>query len=109
MVRGRAIHALMLAVDAATVISVVLVGKNPSELFGKFTWKIENFSETSKRELRSHQFDVGEYKWCVQSHQMYAVGCLTVPYVGDGPRSVGTSSSTPRVAMSATTYRYSYA
>ena len=38
-------------------------GRRPSELFGKFTWKIENFSEISKRELRSSQFDVGEYKW----------------------------------------------
>ena len=37
--------------------------KKPNELFGKFTWKIENFSEISKRELRSNQFDVGDYKW----------------------------------------------
>ena len=35
----------------------------PNELYGKFTWKIENFSETGKRELRSNQFDVGDYKW----------------------------------------------
>ena len=35
----------------------------PHELYGKFTWKIENFSEISKRELRSNIFDVGNYKW----------------------------------------------
>lgn len=43
-------------------------GKRPNELFGKFTWRIENFSEIGnlgKRELRSTQFDVGEYKWYV--------------------------------------------
>ena len=39
------------------------VGHKPFELFGKFTWKIENFSEISKRELRSAVFDVGSYKW----------------------------------------------
>jgi hypothetical protein len=39
------------------------IGKRPNELFGKFTWKIENFSEIGKRELRSSRFDVGEYKW----------------------------------------------
>lgn len=38
-------------------------GPKPHELYGKFTWKIENFSEISKRELRSHVFDVGSYKW----------------------------------------------
>lgn len=39
-------------------------GPKPHELYGKFTWKIENFSEISKRELRSNVFDVGNYKWC---------------------------------------------
>lgn len=43
------------------------VGARPNELFGKFTWKIENFSEISKRELRSNVFDVGSYKWCGRS------------------------------------------
>lgn len=38
-------------------------GPKPSELYGKFTWKIENFSEISKRELRSTIFEVGSYKW----------------------------------------------
>jgi hypothetical protein len=37
--------------------------RKPNELFGKFTWKIERFSEIGKRELRSAQFDVGDYKW----------------------------------------------
>lgn len=39
-------------------------GPIPSDLYGKFTWKIENFSEISKRELRSNVFEVGSYKWC---------------------------------------------
>lgn len=36
---------------------------SPMDLYGKFTWKIENFSEISKRELRSNVFEVGSYKW----------------------------------------------
>eukprot|EP00879_Flechtneria_rotunda_P027477 GHRR01029438.1.p1 GENE.GHRR01029438.1~~GHRR01029438.1.p1 ORF type:complete len:173 (+),score=41.18 GHRR01029438.1:40-519(+) len=47
-------------------------GKQTNELFGKFTWKIDNFSEISKRELRSNQFDVGEYKWYIL---VYPQGC----------------------------------
>ena len=39
-------------------------GPQPLDLYGKFTWKIENFSEISKRELRSNVFEVGNYKWC---------------------------------------------
>jgi hypothetical protein len=31
---------------------------------GRFTWKIDTFSEISKRELRSNVFEVGSYKWC---------------------------------------------
>eukprot|EP00976_Prorocentrum_cordatum_P082745 1184953-Prorocentrum_minimum.AAC.2 len=42
-------------------------GPIPSDLYGKFTWKIENFSEISKRELRSNVFEVGSYKWWVPS------------------------------------------
>lgn len=49
------------------IIMPFSTGKRPNELFGKFTWRIENFSEISKRELRSHQFDVGEYKWYVMN------------------------------------------
>ncbi|GAX80158.1 hypothetical protein CEUSTIGMA_g7596.t1 [Chlamydomonas eustigma] len=48
------------------------VGPKPHELYGKFTWKIENFSETSKRELRSNVFDVGNYKWYIL---VYPQGC----------------------------------
>jgi hypothetical protein len=36
----------------------------PHELYGKFTWRIEDFSEINKRELRSNVFEVGSYKWC---------------------------------------------
>lgn len=38
------------------------------DLYGKFTWKIENFSEISKRELRSNVFEVGGMKWCVTNN-----------------------------------------
>ena len=40
--------------------------------YGKFTWKIENFSEISKRELRSNVFEVGGYKWYIL---VYPQGC----------------------------------
>lgn len=36
-------------------------------MYGKFTWKIENFSTIAKRELRSNVFEVGGYKWCVST------------------------------------------
>ncbi|KAM4116825.1 hypothetical protein ACJW30_02G078100 [Castanea mollissima] len=38
-------------------------GPKPSELYGKYTWRIEKFSEINKRELRSNQFEIGGYKW----------------------------------------------
>jgi len=47
-------------------------GLKPHELFGKFTWKIEFFSEISKRELRSPIFEVGSYKWYIL---VYPQGC----------------------------------
>ncbi|KAL3678706.1 hypothetical protein R1sor_021662 [Riccia sorocarpa] len=49
-----------------------IVGPKPSDLYGKFTWKIENFSEISKRELRSNVFEVGGYKWYIL---VYPQGC----------------------------------
>eukprot|EP00850_Spirogloea_muscicola_P015436 SM000118S25579 [mRNA] locus=s118:80233:87490:+ [translate_table: standard] len=47
-------------------------GPKPSELYGKFTWKIEKFSEINKRELRSNVFEVGGYKWYIL---VYPQGC----------------------------------
>ncbi|KAK9834319.1 hypothetical protein WJX81_006825 [Elliptochloris bilobata] len=47
-------------------------GPKPAELYGKFTWKIENFFEISKRELRSTVFEVGSYKWYIL---VYPQGC----------------------------------
>ncbi|KAF8394310.1 hypothetical protein HHK36_020517 [Tetracentron sinense] len=47
-------------------------GPKPSELYGKFTWKIENFEQISKRELRSNAFEVGGYKWYIL---IYPQGC----------------------------------
>ncbi|ERN01192.1 MATH domain-containing protein At5g43560 [Amborella trichopoda] len=47
-------------------------GPKPSQLYGKFTWKIENFSQISKRELRSNAFEVGGFKWYIL---VYPQGC----------------------------------
>jgi len=80
----------------------LIVGVKPNALFGKFTWRIENFSEISKRELRSSQFDVGEYKWCVgfflKVHSALAAQQLKVWLL-----SAGTFWCTPKVVTSATT------
>ncbi|CAH9136282.1 unnamed protein product [Cuscuta epithymum] len=47
-------------------------GSKPSELFGKYTWKIDKFSQINKRELRSNAFEVGNYKWYIL---IYPQGC----------------------------------
>ncbi|KAJ6321633.1 hypothetical protein OIU77_011663 [Salix suchowensis] len=47
-------------------------GPKPSELYGKYTWKIEKFSQINKRELRSDAFEVGGYKWYIL---IYPQGC----------------------------------
>jgi len=47
-------------------------GPKPSELYGKYTWRIEKFSQINKRELRSNQFEVGGYKWYIL---IYPQGC----------------------------------
>lgn len=39
-------------------------GPQTSELYGKFTWKLDKFGECGKRELRSNVFEVGSFKWC---------------------------------------------
>ncbi|XP_024401226.1 uncharacterized protein [Physcomitrium patens] len=52
--------------------SSCMTGPKPTDLYGKFTWKIENFSEISKRELRSNVFEVGGYKWYIL---VYPQGC----------------------------------
>uniref|UniRef100_A0A7N0V073 MATH domain-containing protein n=1 Tax=Kalanchoe fedtschenkoi TaxID=63787 RepID=A0A7N0V073_KALFE len=44
----------------------------PSELYGKFTWKIEKFSQLSKKELKSEVFEVHGYKWYIL---IYPQGC----------------------------------
>lgn len=43
-------------------------GPKPSELYGKYTWKIENFSQITKRELRSSVLEVGSYNWYILIH-----------------------------------------
>ncbi|XWS08839.1 hypothetical protein CRYUN_Cryun40dG0034700 [Craigia yunnanensis] len=47
-------------------------GPKPSELYGRYTWKIEKFSQTNKRELRSNAFEIGGYKWYIL---IYPQGC----------------------------------
>ncbi|XP_024962755.1 TNF receptor-associated factor homolog 1a-like isoform X3 [Cynara cardunculus var. scolymus] len=47
-------------------------GPKPSELYGKYTWKIDKFSQINKRELRSNAFEVGSYKWYIL---IYPQGC----------------------------------
>ncbi|KAJ8543506.1 hypothetical protein K7X08_006029 [Anisodus acutangulus] len=47
-------------------------GPKPSELYGKYTWKIDKFSQINKRELRSNVFEVGGYKWYIL---IYPQGC----------------------------------
>jgi hypothetical protein len=49
---------------SASTLSAQFAGPLPHEMYGKFTWRIEDFSEISKRELRSNVFEVGSYKWC---------------------------------------------
>ncbi|KAL6610468.1 hypothetical protein ACP70R_040437 [Stipagrostis hirtigluma subsp. patula] len=38
-------------------------GPRPSDLFGRYTWRIENFSKEKKREMKSEPFEAGGYKW----------------------------------------------
>jgi hypothetical protein len=47
-------------------------GPKPSELYGRHTWKIENFSKEKKREMKSEPFDAGGYKWYIL---VYPQGC----------------------------------
>ncbi|OEL30864.1 MATH domain-containing protein [Dichanthelium oligosanthes] len=47
-------------------------GPKPSELFGRYTWRIENFSKEKKREMKSEPFEAGGYKWYIL---VYPQGC----------------------------------
>ncbi|KAF3972582.1 hypothetical protein CMV_003931 [Castanea mollissima] len=47
-------------------------GPKPSELYGKYTWRVEKFSEFKKRDLSSNQFEVGGHKWYIL---IYPQGC----------------------------------
>jgi hypothetical protein len=61
-----AIFKFLPSVGAWSINSIVLyycIGPRPSELYGKFTWRIDNFSQINRSELRSNSFDVGGYKW----------------------------------------------
>ncbi|KAM7279184.1 hypothetical protein ACFE04_006318 [Oxalis oulophora] len=58
--------------DNALLKLSLVIGLKPSELYGKYTWKIEKFSQINKRELRSNAFEVGGYKWYIL---IYPQGC----------------------------------
>ncbi|KAL5232347.1 hypothetical protein ABZP36_031123 [Zizania latifolia] len=47
-------------------------GPKPSDLFGRHTWRIENFSKEKKREMKSEPFEAGGYKWYIL---VYPQGC----------------------------------
>ncbi|RLM92764.1 MATH domain-containing protein [Panicum miliaceum] len=47
-------------------------GPKPSGLFGRYTWRIENFSKEKKREMKSEPFEAGGYKWYIL---VYPQGC----------------------------------
>ncbi|KDD71537.1 hypothetical protein H632_c4837p0, partial [Helicosporidium sp. ATCC 50920] len=49
-----------------------LPAPSPSGLYGKFTWRLDNFSQLNKRELRSAAFEVGSYRWYML---LYPQGC----------------------------------
>ncbi|MFS7925952.1 putative MATH/TRAF domain-containing protein [Helianthus anomalus] len=64
-IHSRAICSCRLDVSGVTK-------KRPSDLYGKYTWKIDKFSQINKRELRSNAFEVGGYKWYIL---IYPQGC----------------------------------
>ncbi|KAL6571445.1 TNF receptor-associated factor 1a [Orobanche hederae] len=47
-------------------------GPNPSDLYGKYTWTIDKFSQSNKRVIRSNEFEVGGYRWYIL---IYPQGC----------------------------------
>jgi len=47
-------------------------GPGPSSLFGRHTWRIENFSKEKKREMKSEPFEAGGFKWYIL---VYPQGC----------------------------------
>ncbi|KAF8098003.1 hypothetical protein N665_0276s0004 [Sinapis alba] len=50
----------------------------PSELYGTYTWKIGNFLEKSKKEIRSNVFEVGGHQWYIL---VYPQGCEISNYL----------------------------
>jgi hypothetical protein len=60
------------------LLLILFVGPKPSELYGKYTWKIEKFSQITKRELRSNAFEVGGYKWYEGLDNLMELCCFTL-------------------------------
>uniref|UniRef100_A0A9I9E5R8 MATH domain-containing protein n=1 Tax=Cucumis melo TaxID=3656 RepID=A0A9I9E5R8_CUCME len=65
-------------------LTTTVARPKPSDLYGKHTWKIEKFSQLTKRELRSNAFEVGGYKW-------YVDGCSFLPRDNGWDRSISWS------------------
>ncbi|KAK9724396.1 hypothetical protein RND81_05G069600 [Saponaria officinalis] len=53
-------------------------GPKPHELYIKYTWKIEKFSQITERELRSNTFEVGGYIWYIL---IYPQGCNVIDHL----------------------------
>lgn len=66
MTRLLAFLAVISCVLLGVLFHFVSIGSKHAELYGKYTWKIEKYSENNRRELRSDVFDVGGYKWYIK-------------------------------------------
>ena len=65
-------HARYHPAHALSIFGVCPAGDHPSSLYGKYTWRVPKFSDTSKRELRSKSFTVGDYRFYIL---VYPNGC----------------------------------
>ena len=61
-----------IASSSSYMDDVVTKACDPHSLYGSFTWKVPNFRDVSKRELKSSAFSVGPYKWYIL---VYPNGC----------------------------------
>ena len=61
-----------IACSSSYMDDAVTKSHDPHMLYGSFTWKVPNFRDVSKRELKSSAFSVGPYKWYIL---VYPNGC----------------------------------
>lgn len=50
-------------ISFSSYMKIMISGPRPLDLFGQYTWRIENFSKEKKREMKSEPFEAGGYKW----------------------------------------------